>query len=399
MTDALQIVAGSRPDAIRACTPLAPFSEQATGFLLALSGELLGNPVYRAHPGLVALGFWLRDGSIRKMADTFGSAPSGYLLRPAGLAFHLTPSNVDNLFIYSWAISLLCGNNNIIRLSSKESAERDVLLALIGKLLEMPEHQDICDRTAILSYGHDDQTTISLSALADRRIIWGGDNTVAHLRALPVPPLCQDIVFPDRHSCALLSAAAVLQADDLDALLEDFYRDTYGFNQMACSSPRLLIWLHDGDLAAARSRFWPALALYVDRQCPPLSPAELMDKQVAMQSIAMQTDLKIRTMPDQLLQVIELERPDAGIEAEHCGGGLFLEGVADELPDVAAWLQRKHQTLTHWGITLEAVDSLTGGILPTLPDRIVPVGQALNFDPVWDGMNLFERLSRLVQVG
>ncbi|MFC6804089.1 acyl-CoA reductase [Deinococcus caeni] len=39
---------------------------------------------------------------------------------PRGLVFHVPPANVDTIFIYSWLMSVLAGNRNVIRLSSRE---------------------------------------------------------------------------------------------------------------------------------------------------------------------------------------------------------------------------------------------------------------------------------------
>ena len=396
--NSFQIVTGSPPETLRQQPPLAAFSEQALSLLHALSENLLKRPEYKPHPNLTALGFWLRPASLQKMANEFSSVPPGHQQYPAGLAFHLTPANVDNLFVYSWAISLLCGNNNIIRLSSKESEERQQLLTLLNELLRETRHSDIFKRTAIVSYGHADETTIALSAMASRRILWGSNETIAHLRSLPIPPLCQDIVFPDRRSVALFSAAAVLQTETLDDFLEAFYRDTYGFNQIACSSPRLVLWLKDDDITKARERFWNAFAKCVSKKMPQVTPAVLMDKQVAMQTMAMTADLKIRAMPDARLQVIELDNPNPQIEAEHPGGGLLLDGAVDELTSIHEWLQGQHQTVTYWGVDASNLNQVVSNSTIPLADRIVPAGQALNFSPVWDGMYLFERLSRLVQL-
>jgi hypothetical protein len=396
MNEPLQIVTGIAPDRLE--PPLLPFNEQVLAFLYELSEALLNETDCHAYPNLVALGFWLRPVSLQKMVRDFNYVPPSHGQYATGLVFHLTPANVDNLFVYSWAISLLCGNSNIIRLSKRGSNERRLLLKLIDQLLKESRHVDVMARTAILTYGHDDDTTIALSALAARRILWGSDETVAHLRTLPIPPLCQDIVFPNRRSVALLSAAAVIKAETLDALLEAFYRDTYGFNQMACSSPRLVLWLNDGDIDGARECFWNAFARFVSEKNPQLSVATFMDKQVAIQSMAMSGNITIRAMPDVRLQVVELDKPSVQMEAEHPGGGLFLEGVIDEVNSIHKWLRQDHQTLVYWGLHQDNLNQMTAQSTLPLADRTIPIGQALNFTPVWDGMNLFERLSKLVQI-
>lgn len=398
MSETLELLAGTAPQHLRQAPPLAPFSVPVLGFLAALSADLLGDPAWRAHPGLVALGFWLRPAGLARLRGHAALADPGSRRHAAGVVLHLAPGNVDNLFAYPWVISLLCGNADVIRLSSRPSAERTALLGVIGRLLGDPAHAAIRARCAIVRYGHDDSVTGELSALADRRVIWGSDTTIAHLRALPAPPLCQDVLFPDRQSAALLSAAAVGAATDLDPMVEALYRDAYTFDQRACASPRLLVWLADGDVQPARTRFWSAFAACIAQRGPAFSEADLIDKLVAVHSVALDRDLVVEPASDQRLHRVRLVQPDATVLAAHCGAGLFFEGIADDADAVAQWLPRRTQTLTHWGLDSAAMDALCAALADDMPDRLVPLGRALDFDPLWDGMDLFERLSRRVRV-
>ncbi len=398
MSDAIELIAGTAPQSLRQAPPLAPFSEPVLGFLAALSAALLGEPAWRAHPGLVALGFWLRPAGLARLrAHADGSGGDGRR-RAAGVVLHLAPGNVDNLFAYPWVISLLCGNADVIRLSSRPSDERTALLELIRRLLADDAHATIRARCAIVRYGHDDAVTGELSALADRRVIWGSDATIAHLRALPAPPACQDILFPDRQSAALLSAAALDGAADLDNPVEALYRDAYTFDQRACASPRLLLWLADGDVQAARARFWPAFADCVSRRQPLLGEADLVDKLAAVQSVALEQEVVVEAGHDRRLMRVLLSRPDHAALAGHGGAGLFFEGIASDTRAIGSWLPPRTQTLTHWGFDGAGLDALCAALGEDLPDRLVPLGRALDFDPLWDGMDLFERLSRQVRV-
>ena len=83
--------------------------------------------------------------------------------------------------------------------------------------------------------------------MCDARVLWGGNEAIAALRALPLAPTATELVFPDRFSLAAMSAEAVLALDDagLDRLRERFYRDVVPFGGQACSSPRILAWIGD----------------------------------------------------------------------------------------------------------------------------------------------------------
>ena len=76
------------------------------------------------------------------------------------------------------------------------------------------------------------------------RLIWGGDATVEHIRALPASKRCVDICFPDRYSLCILAAKAINEASqiELEKLISNFYNDVYLFDQNACSSPHLILW-------------------------------------------------------------------------------------------------------------------------------------------------------------
>ncbi len=94
----------------------------------------------------------------------------------------------------------------------------------------------------IVSYDHDQETTRNLCSYCAVRVLWGGDRTVSSLRQVPLPPLATELAFPDRFSVAAFHAQAVNQATDqqLGTLIHKFFADTFSFDQMACSSPRLV---------------------------------------------------------------------------------------------------------------------------------------------------------------
>ncbi|UQT49318.1 hypothetical protein M5E87_05355 [Flavonifractor plautii] len=91
------------------------------------------------------------------------------------------------LFAYTLAIGLLAGNANVVRLSSKR-VEGGPLLAALRRVLERPEHAAVRARTSLITYGRDDAVTADYCARCDARIVWGGDATVAAVRAMPMPP-------------------------------------------------------------------------------------------------------------------------------------------------------------------------------------------------------------------
>ena len=65
-----------------------------------------------------------------------------------------------------------------------------------------------------------------------------------------------------------------------------------------------------------------------------------------------------------------------------------------ELKDICNDL--RCQTISYIGEKREFVHLLESGISGV--DRIVPIGKTMDFDFIWDGYNLFERLTRIISI-
>ena len=72
--------------------------------------------------------------------------------------------------------------------------------------------------------------------------VLGGDATVEHVRQFPIPVRGRDMVFPDRHSLAVLDAASVaaLDEDGLASLANRFFDDAFWFDQANTSAIALV---------------------------------------------------------------------------------------------------------------------------------------------------------------
>ena len=96
-----------------------------------------------------------------------------------------------------------------------------------------------------------------------------------------------------------------------------------------------------------------------------------------------------------LLSVLRTDLDGMFVYDDHCGRGVFLETHVLQLEEISPFLNREIQTLTYCGVEKSIMlDWLKNGVNGI--DRIVPVGQALNFDYIWDGLDLFASLSRIV---
>lgn len=385
--------------ALQALPDLRPFDALQIEFAAALSRALTTSAAARAHPELVALGFWLRPAHLKKLIDDLLSTSDDAVLLPRGLTFHIAPGNVDTIFVYSWMLSLLCGNRSIVRLSSKASEQTALLLATLDTLLQEAAWAPIAQRIVFLRYGHDDAVTARLSAACDMRVVWGGDATVNTVRALPLPPHATELCFPDKFALTLLRAHHLARQDagHLATLAKAFCNDAFSFGQQACSSPRLVLWLGDeADTAAARAPWWPAVEARAQQMAHGLGAAEQLNKAVAADLLAMEANVHIEPAAP-LVQRVWLD--EAAVHAElHCGGGLFHEARIDHLDALLPLLSRRIQTVSECGFSRHELAHWARQAGPRGIDRIVPLGQALDFAPVWDGVNLWRAFLRELDI-
>lgn len=379
---------------------LPPFAPESVQFISALSETILQNDDYRKHPDLIALAFWFRAAQLKKLQAEFDRQRADRVWLARGIVFHIAPSNVDTLFVYSCFLSMLAGNVNIVRLSERDTEQQQVLMQLLNQLLQDSKHNEIRSRLMIVRYDHDDAITARLSSHSDIRVLWGGDAAITHLRSIPIPPSSTELTFPDRFSFCILNAREILEEPRLEQLAQRFYGDAYGFDQMACSSTKLVGWL--GTPAAtskARERFWSTLEPVVDKREYPLAPSQSMDKLTSEYALAIETS-KIRIERSSSNRISRVWFDDAsGIKRDlHCGSGLFYECRFDSLNDLKPFLSQKDQTVSSYGISANEWKSFLQTLRPGGIHRVVPVGKALEFSAVWDGFDLLRSFCREIEI-
>ena len=372
-------------------TPMQPYSEETLRYCATLSKNLLRSPISRTYPDIAALAFWCRFANLQKLAER---CPEAKNRLGRGLCFHVTPGNIPINFAFSYLFGLLSGCANIVRLPSKRFPQSDVVCAAIRETLtDFPELEK---RTALIRYPVDSETTGYFCAMADARLIWGGDATIAAVKRQPVRPRCVDICFADRYSICLIDGKAVEAAGeaDLARLAEGFYNDTYLMDQNACSSPQLNLWLHDSE--AARERFWDAVYRTAEAKYA-LQAAASVDKYTRLFEDALDGKPVTRVIRrGNLLYRVELSSLGCDVTALRGKCGYFYEFALDSLHELGPYVTDKFQTLTYFGGDPEELRTfVVEGRLRGV-DRIVPIGKAMDIGLFWDGFDLIRMLSRYV---
>jgi hypothetical protein len=382
---------------LRRTERLSVGDDRVRDFLSTLARKLLRPEIARRFPELASLGFFLRRSEIDRAVRRILDAPTGEFHFPRGVVFHLPPANVDTIFVYSWALSALAGNTNVVRISSRSAGAADAVLDALNDALDTADPV-IAATQRMVTYGHDDAVTAALSAVSDLRVIWGGDNAVNTIRRHPLKPSGRDVTFPDRASLSVFSVDAWLASDDTRRrqVAEDFTNDAYWFDQAACSSPRAVFWVGT-DARKAQDEFATLLAEVVERKGWTVDAAMAVEKHVATYGVAADGDATSIRFTGNSVAVVDLARPDA-VPRRWLGAGTFPQAVIPALADLATIVTPKDQTLSYFGFSQEQMRDLALAIGGRGIERIVPVGSALSFAAIWDGYDLIREFTKITTV-
>ncbi len=378
------------------------FDASRLDFSDALSLTILRDPRSRPFPQMVAVGFWLRRAAVQRLADRFAALEEAGAVRiPRGLPFHVPSTNVDTVFLYSLIVSFLVSNRNLVRVSPNRPSEQTTLLCeLISDVLAADRFAAFADELTIVSYGHETQPTALISQEADVRLLWGADESIERLRAGPAGPGTHDLTFGDRFSFAVLRPEAVLQPDQplLHTLAEELYNDAYWFDQLACSSPRLLVWVGSReDVDVARRVLFDELSEVIAAKGYALAAGASISKMNYLYGALIDRPVESVYRSGNELAVLGLSDL-AGFDRTHPGAGLFFEALVDSLTDLVGFVSRKDQTLTAHGFSGEELAAFARSLLGRWIDRIVEFGEALAFNSLWDGYDLLAELARTVTI-
>jgi hypothetical protein len=377
--------------------PLAPFDNTILDFLNALSKELLHNRTFNRVPALAALGFWLRRGNLERIRkeNTHLFEDRRSVTVPAGIVFHICPSNVDTMFAYSLAVSLLAGNKNMVRMSQRtDHPNTGFIIDRMKFLMEKKEFKALKDYICLVNYGHDDELNSFFSMNADRRMIWGGDETIRHFEAFKTSAGTKDILFADRVSCALFRSSEFLKlkVTDIKELSRKFYNDSYTFDQLGCSSPQMIFFLGNEVSNKKCEKILYDHLLEISSKNYHADIYSLANLKFNFMTRDVLDDKVSRIFPANnflIFAALSKEKP-AG---HSCGGGYFYIKYITQLKEIMPFVDKRMQTLSYFGLSREEISSISQLTSGKGIDRIIPVGKALEFDYTWDGYNLVEELT------
>ena len=366
--------------------PVVPFADEVIEELDALSKALMKDPASRQYPDVVTFAFFCRRGNLLKLREQYATLA---IRLGWGLIFHIAPSNVPVNFAYSVVAGLLAGNTNVVRVSQKQFPQVDII---VKHMRATNMH-----RVAVVRYPHESNANEVFSGLCNVRVIWGGDATIETIRKNAIPARAFDICFADRYSIAAIRPKAILEADNCSLIAERFYNDTYLFDQNACSAPHLVCWEKSKGLAEAKKCFWDAV--YANAKAHyQFQDVMAVDKLTALYKQAVAMPTHDEETKDNVLRRVEIESLPCDIDSFRCAGGYFTECEVQSLDDIAPIVSAKYQTLAYYGFEREELEAFVQRNHLTGIDRIVPFGETTAFSLTWDGMNLIDKMSRIVSI-
>lgn len=371
----------------------SPFHDEIITFLDELSKKLLKMPEAKEYPDVITLGFWMRKASVLGLKARFIPETEDIILG-RGVAFHIAPSNVPVNYAYSLLTGLLTGNANIVRVPSKEFPQVSIINQAIGDLLM--DYPRIAPYICLVRYGREQDVNNLLSAIADTRIIWGGDHTIREIRKSPMAPRATEIAFADRYSLAVIDSDKYLALEHKERFAEGFYNDTFLTDQNACTSPQLVAWLGDSK-EEAKAEFWGYLH-ETARKKYRLQPIMAVHKLTnSCLSAVTFNGVKTVTMGDNYITRIQVPEVGARLMEMRGYAGYFFEYDCENIMEIRDFCDNTHcQTMGFLGEKGQIWPLLASGIKGI--DRVVPIGKAMEFDFIWDGHNLVERMTRTVRV-
>ena len=370
------------------------FDKDTILFLNDLSKEVLNSSICKKFPDLVSFGFWCRRSNIRKIFNNYSFFKNRM---GRGTVLHITPSNVPTNFAYSMVFGLLSGNNNIIRLPSKNFIQVEVLCNILKKLSKKRIYKIIFKRLLLIKYDNSDLISSELSEIVEARIIWGGDNTVNKFKTFKTKPRCIDLAFANRYSISLIDSNKLikLSSKNLSALAKKFYNDTYTMDQFGCSSPNSVFWL--GKNKIAKKKFWYELNKIVnDKYDLDLSGANKKISNLMNYTLGKNKGLKVNISNFSLIK-LKSKKFNFG-NFENVSFGTFVEIDLKNINHLQKYTSEKLQTITYYGTNFKSIKKFIIKNKIKGIDRIVPIGNAFDLTPEWDGIDIISTLSRTLGV-
>jgi hypothetical protein len=319
-------------------------------------------------------------------AEGAPSGPVHTLARPRGPVSVWLPGNVNLLGPLTLVLVSLTGNPVWMKIGSLgNDLVRPFLEFARARLGDGPLARYLAGQVRVEQFGRDDPRNREMSEKAGVRIVFGTDEAVRAVDALPHRPGAGLVGFGDHQSQAWIEPACV--TDDLATTLARVFA-IYG--PAGCTSPRSVVVIGgtSADARQLRDRLadlWPKVL--------PRDAAAIVASQNVMArqwAAALGWDAVVTSRNAAVLAVGNPGR-------ELVGGSMTLHLLAATVEEAVRNLPANIQTIGH-ALVNPGDPAWLEVLAPTAVKRFVPLAQMHHFGPVWDGIGFWRQLFEEVEV-
>ena len=314
---------------------------------------------------------------------------------PRGIIYHVPSSNISLMPLYSWLPSFITGNSNLIRLSTHSKSDKfREIISLIDTILGPKEEV----RQIFFEDKKDNINSYKASLACKIRILWGHSETIKNIKNTQLSNCSLDIAFQTRYSASLIQCNEFLKMDanKLKKLAKSLINDSLNLSFNACSSPHIIYFIgKKNEYTKVKN-----LLLSILKSDKSKSNSDLGI--VTTENIfKIQNDLITKKRKNTFKNLI-FGRPIIDVlSSEFVGLDLnILKNTSlfvnfSSINELKSCWRSEIQTLTYMENTDESIlENMRNDLQGRGPDRFVPIGNALKFDIIWDGINFFETLTR-----
>lgn len=323
-----------------------------------------------------------------------------YRAQARGLAVHWLAGNVPVSGVYSILAALLTKNVSLAKVSAQAGSEVIDLVSSWERIETRHIKGRELTRCIVLAHlDRDDPAQNDLSLAADVRLIWGSLEAADRIIRLPKSVYAEDVVMGPKNSYSYIDASALNRR--LRQAVLDLAIDISVFDQMACSSPRLILLKENARLKTKDLAH--ILGKSMEEIKNNILPVNRADEQTAYQICkwrqyyGAENDIIASQGTDWTIIAVSGNKKRL-VWPEGCSSRTVMIMPVKNINDAEALHARNLQTVClgpgNKTKILKDLDRLTrmGG------DRCPDLGYSSFFEMPWDGMFVFDRLVRWVSV-
>lgn len=393
-TQGEKILTGDFANLTEEVTAYPVFDDNILAFFDALSTRLRQNPEVKSFPDLIAFAFWCRLKNFLCLKEKWRLDE---LRLGRGLTFHVCPGNVPLNFAYSLAAGLLAGCPCAVRLSSRDFPQAKLLCQEMDSLLRSG-FPSLIPFITCFQCEHDHPILAQLSEQCRVRVLWGGDDTIRQIRLSPLSPRALELTFASRYSVCAIDATAFLCDSHPKQLCERFYTDAFFAGQWACTSPRALLWLGEpAQIKAAQTILWERIEQLCVQNGEFLPVHAVKKREHFCRMAAQFPDIRLAGKSNYAVRVTTQVLTPELLEL-WTGDGMFFETSSNSLDALLPIMGERCQTLCYYGISTAVLRDFLTRARPRGCDRVVPLGNSMQFSLLWDGFDLIRSMSRSIEI-